>query len=329
MSEKSTSRRNFLSGLTTTLLGLGLTEEAFSETSETRKIICPFPPGGIADKLSRVLAQEANRSNGTVWYVQNTPGAGGLIGSTQAALSPPDGKTILFSPTGVLRTQGGQEAKGSRIDPMRDLEPLLVFGAMPLVCVTRASSDRPTLRSHVERLRASQSPFVYATAGHGSTSHFMGAYVAKRLAVESLHIPYAGSAPTVNAVLGGHVPCAIVDPMLVFGQIQSGDLHPMAISSMGRDPRMPHTQTILEQGISDFEFTSWQGLLMPSGASVQIKTTTAQLFLALAKSENVQSVLHEGFIKSAPMTGQEARTFLKNDHRFYQNLMADLNIVLS
>lgn len=328
MSKTLTSRRGFVSSLTASISGLSFVAEAFAQASEMRKIICPFPPGGIADKLSRIVAQEASRLTGDGWYVKNTPGAGGLIGSTEAALSEPNGKTILFSPTGVFRTKGGKEDAGSRVDPMRDLEPSIIFGAMPLVCVVRATNDRTNLRTYFDRLRASNEPFMYATSGHGSTSHFMGAYIAKRLQLESIHLPFAGSAPTVTAVLGGHVPCAIVDPILAFRGVESGDLHCMAISSLSRDARLPQTETIVEQGLSSFEFTSWQGLLIPSAASPQIKALSGQLFLTLAKSEKLLAVLHEGFIKSSPISGQDAQTFFQKDHRLYQALMAELDIVL-
>jgi tripartite-type tricarboxylate transporter receptor subunit TctC len=330
MTEKLTPRRDFLvSTLTSSLLSLGLLGDSSAQKLELRKIICPFSSGGIADKLSRVISLEASRLSNDSWYVQNIPGAGGLIGSIEAAISEPNGKTILFSPTGVFRTKGGKEDNGSRVDPIRDLEPSIIFGVMPLLCVTSASKDRSNFRTYLNKLRSSNTPFVYATAGHGSTSHFMGEYIAKRFQLESIHVPFAGSAPTVTAVLGGHVPCAIVDPMPVFGHIKNGDLHCMAISSFSRDVRLPHAETIVEQELSSFEFTSWQGLLIASSVSPYIKTQLGQLFRTLSKSEKLITVLHECFIKPNTMSGQAAQTFFKNDHRLYQSLMAELDIVIN
>ena len=330
MSKKSTSRRNFfVSTLTSSLFSLGTVGETFARVSDLRRIICPFSPGGISDKLSRVIAQEASRLDSESWYVQNITGAGGLIGSIEAVISEPNGKTILFSPTGVFRTKGGKEDNGSHVDPIRDLEPSIIFGIMPLLCVTSPSQDRSNFRTYLNRLRASNTPFVYATAGHGSTSHFMGEYIAKRFQLKSIHVPFAGSAPLVTSVLGGHVPCAIVDPMLVFGHIKNGDLHCMAISSISRDARLPHVETIVEQELSNFEFTSWQGLLVASSVSSHIKTQLGQLFLMLSKSEKFLTVLHEGFIKTNAMSGQVAQTFFKKDHRLYQSLMAELDIKIN
>ena len=305
-----------------------MTLEALAKTTTVRKIVCPFSPGGISDKLSRVLALEAAQLTGDTWYVQNITGAGGLVGSNEVALSEPNGQTLLFSPTGVFRTRGGQEDNRSRVVLVRDLEPNIIFGAMPLVCVMRADQVRPNLRTYLAGLRASGAPLIYATSGHGSTSHFMGAYIAKRHQLASVHVPFAGSLPTVTAVLGGHVPFAIVDPMLVFEKIKNGYLHGLAISSSSREPRLPMTNTLLEQGLSTVEFTSWQGLLLPSATPAPIKASATDLFLTLSNSEQVKKVLHEAFIQSVPLTGARVQTFFHNDHRLFQALMLDLQIAI-
>jgi tripartite-type tricarboxylate transporter receptor subunit TctC len=199
---------------------------------------------------------------------------------------------------------------------------------MPLVCVMRADQARPNLRSYLAGLRESGAPLMYATSGHGSTSHFMGAYIAKRHQLASVHVPFAGSLPTVTAVLGGHVPFAIVDPMLVIEHLSNGDLHCLAISSSSREPRLPMTETLSEQGLSAVEFTSWQGLLLPSATPAPIKASSTDLFLNLTKSEQVKKVLHEAFIQSVPLTGARAETFFHNDHRVFQALMSDLQIAI-
>jgi len=321
------SRRRFISTLNA-LFGGHMTLEALAKTPKVRKIVCPFSPGGIADKLSRVLALGAAQLTGDTWYVQNIPGAGGLVGSNEVALSEPNGQTLLFSPTGVFRTRSGQENNRSRVVLVRDLEPNIIFGAMPLVCVMRADQAPPNLRTYLAGLRATGAPLMYATSGHGSTSHFMGAYIAKRHQLASVHIPFAGSLPTVTAVLSGHVPFAIVDPMLVFEYIKNGDLHGMAISSRKREPRLHMTETLFEQDLSAVEFTSWQGLLLPSATPAPIKASATDLFLTLSKSEQVKKVLHEAFIQSVPMTGERVQTFFHNDHRLFQALMSDLEITI-
>ncbi len=327
MKAQYSSRRRFVSAVTA-LLGGHMTLEAFAKTQTVRKIVCPFSPGGISDKLSRVLAQAAAQLTGDTWYVQNIPGAGGLVGSNEVAQSDPNGQTLLFSPTGVFRTRGGQEDNRSRIVLVRDLEPSIIIGAMPLVCVMRADQARPNLRSYLAGLRESGAPLMYATSGNGSTSHFMGAYIAKRHQLASVHVPFAGSLPTVTAVLGGHVPLAIVDPMLVIEHLNNGDMHCLAISSSNREPRLPMTETLSEQGLSAVEFTSWQGLLLPSATPAPIKASATDLFLTLTKSERVKKVLREAFIQSAPLTEARAKTFFHNDHRLFQALMSDLQIAI-
>ena len=286
------SRRHFVATLATASLSWGLGTQALAQIQGTRKIICPFAGGGISDKLSRVVAHEAARLSGENWYVQNTPGAGGLVGMGEALRSEPNGQTILLGAAGVFRTQGRKDPSGFRIDPINDLEPIIILGAMPLVCVMRPSNDRPSLRTYLDQLRASKAPFVYATPGHGSTSHFMGAFIAQHHHLESIHVPFGGSAPSVAAVLGGHVACAIVDPMLVYGQIQSGDLHCLAISSLTRDPRLAQVPSIVEEGTSPYEFTSWQGFFVQSTVPKHTQAALGQLFQQLARSTTIQSFLH-------------------------------------
>jgi tripartite-type tricarboxylate transporter receptor subunit TctC len=321
-------RRNFHSAIAL-LLGQSLLNNSFGKAPNVRRIVCPFAPGGIADTLSRVIAQEASKIVGEHWYVENKPGAGGLIGATEVALSVPNGTTMLYSPAGVIRTHKDGANGGGRFDPVRDLEASVIFGEMPFVCVTQSLRHNLNLKLYFKHLYSSSSSFVYATSGHGSTGHLMGAYMAKRAQLTFVHVPYGGAAPTINAVLGGHVPCAIVDPMLAAPHIENGNLHCMAISSNVRSERMANIETLYEQGLSDITFTSWQGLLAPARIPWDIKKAIIDILMSASASRRLKEVLSEGFVAGTAIYGIEANNYMLQDRQLYQRLITDLDIKLT
>lgn len=291
-----------------------------------RRIICPFAPGGISDRLSRVVAAEAQSRTGETWIVENIGGGGGLIGSARAARNAPDGRTLVLGSAGLFRTQGGRAGSEADFDPLRDLRAVALIGLMPIICVTHPTVTVPTIRSYTDHLRATGTPFVYATTGHASTSHVSGAIIAQQSRLEGVHVPYAGSVPAVSAVLAGHVPCALVDPMPVVPLLAAGTLRAIGISSSPRHPRLADIATFGEQGFEKADLTSWLGFLVPAATPTAIASALSHLLGEVAQSEAVRIVLDAGFINGPSVLGDAAQAHVTDDALTVQRMMSDTGI---
>jgi tripartite-type tricarboxylate transporter receptor subunit TctC len=294
-----------------------------------RRIICPFAPGGISDRISRVVAAEAQSRTGETWIVENIGGGGGLIGSLRAARSAPDGRTVVLAATGVIRTLAGRVSRESDFDPLRDLRAIALIGELPMLCVAQPSVAAPTLREYAEFLRSGRIPFAYASSGHASTSHVIGAVIAQEHGLEVLHVPYAGAAPAVAALLGGHVPCAIVDPMPVASMLSTGSLRALGVSSSTRHSRLPHIATIAELGFQRAALTSWTGFLVAAATPKTVLAMLGQVLSEIMRSDSVRNTLDECFIEGPHVFGDEAQSSVTEDARTFQQMMADTGIVLS
>lgn len=292
-----------------------------------RRILCGFSPGGIADRLCRVFVEEAGKLTGETWVVQNLPGAGGLLATREASRSEPDGTTLLLGPAGVFRTRGGPPE--SAWDPLKQLSALVLVGAMPLGVFVRSVHPARSVQQLLQFSRESGEPLLFATTGHGSSSHLMGEYLARVTRSLTTHVPYAGSALVANALHAGHVPSAILDPMPLEALVRQGHVRCLAISSRKPHRRLPGVPSLREQGLAEQNFSSWQGFFLPSATNEPTRYRLRSLFAALLETEPVQRALLEGYIEGDPLWAEPAQRFVEQDSVQYQRLMAELNIRLT
>lgn len=322
------SRRKFLRVTGGIVVSPVLASPALAAEPIRRRIICPFAPGGISDQISRAVASEAQLRTGETWIVENIGGAGGLIGSSRAARSAPDGRTLVFSGAGLFRTHGGRASNEVDFDPLRDLRAVALVGMLPIICVTRSTVSMSTMRGYTDNLRSTGTPFTYATTGHASTSHVIGAIIAQRSELEGVHVPYAGAVPVVSAVLAGHVPCALVDPMPAVPMLATGSLRAIGVSSSTRHPRLADVATLIEQGFDRVELTSWQGFLVPAATPIAIKSVLGHVLGEAIRSEAVRMALNAGFISGPYLFGDLAQAHVTDDALAVQRMMSDTGIAL-
>ncbi|MFL4977851.1 MAG: Bug family tripartite tricarboxylate transporter substrate binding protein [Xanthobacteraceae bacterium] len=253
---------------------LVLTGSAQPQTTTVR-IVVPYTPGSGPDILSRLMAEQVGRMHGPAILVENRPGGGTLIGTEAAARAAPDGNTLLlvansFVINAVLKRQS--------YDPLTSFEPICHLAATPIVLVVNAASPYRTLADLVAAARGKPGELSLASGGPASSLHVAFEVVKRAADVNMTYVPYGGSAPAINALLGGHVTSVFADYPTIVNQLKSGALRALVTTSPARAEMLPEVPTLAETGLSKYEAEIFYGLVAPAKTPGE---TLAQLSGAL------------------------------------------------
>src|SRR5262245_38237254 len=228
------------------------------------KLVVPFSPGGTADTLGRVFAQALSERLGQQVYVENRAGAGGMSASAQVARAEPDGYTLLVS--GVAsHVIAPVLSSRSEYDPIRDFSHIAYFGGPPIVVVAHPSLGVRTFEQLLALLRGGPEPLSYGSPGVGTQGHLVAAYLAQKLDLKLVHVPYKGANPAMFDLLGGHIKLASTTWTTALSHIEAGAVVPIAVTAKQRLARFPAVPTFVELGLPDLIATTWFSLSGPPG----------------------------------------------------------------
>ncbi|HVP89483.1 MAG TPA: tripartite tricarboxylate transporter substrate binding protein [Casimicrobiaceae bacterium] len=249
------------------------------------RIIVPFPAGGPADALARIVGERLAQSLGKPFVIENKAGAGGNIGMEQGARAAPDGYTLTLAPVGNLTVAPALYAK-LPYDPVKDFAPITVLAVVPNVLIVHPSVPAKTVAELVALAKAKPGSLNYASPGNGSIPH-LAAELFKRVAgVDVVHVPFNGVAPATNAVLSGEVQMFFAQSSSALPQWRAGKVVALGVATRKRLASAPELPTIAEQGFPDFEATSWYGLVAPAGTpSSIVERLHGEIVRALALPE--------------------------------------------
>ena len=225
-------------------------------------LVVPYPPGGTADILARAIGQKLSEKLGQTVIVENKAGAGTAIGTRFVAEAPADGHTLLMGTVSSHAINPAMTKVG--YDPVRDFAPVAALGAIPFVLVTQPSSPFRTLSDVLAAAKAEPGRIGYASAGPGTSNHLAGEMAAGTAGVQLLHVPYKGSAPALNDVLGGHVPLMFDLVTTAAPNIRQGRLKALAVTGTSRSPLLPDVPTAAESGLPGYEVTAWFAVFAPA-----------------------------------------------------------------
>ncbi len=228
------------------------------------RLICPFPPAGAVDIASRAIANELSKILGQPVTVENRPGAGGNIGGVEAVRSAPDGRTLFMTTSGINAINPALYAK-MPFDPIKDLEPVVALVSLSNVLVVHPSVKANSVADVIAMARAEPGKMTYASSGSGTSIHMSGEMFKYLTKVDILHIPYKGSAPAMNDLLGGQVMMMFDNIPSALPQIKAGKLRALAVTGARRDPLLPDVPTVAEAGVAGYESGVWFGLAVPAG----------------------------------------------------------------
>ena len=227
------------------------------------RLVCPFPPGGAVDIASRAIAQELTKTLGQPVTVDNKPGAGGNIGGADVARSAPDGYTIFMTTSGIQAIKPALYAT-MPFDPNKDLAPVSALVSLNNVLVLHPSVKANSVAEVIALAKAQPGAINYASSGSGTSIHMSGEMFRSLTNVTMTHIPYKGSAPALNDLLGGQVMMMFDNIPSAIPHIKSGKLRALATTGAKRDPLLPDLPTVAETGVAGYESGVWFGLAVPA-----------------------------------------------------------------
>jgi tripartite-type tricarboxylate transporter receptor subunit TctC len=227
------------------------------------RLVCPFPPGGAVDIASRAIAQELSKNLGQPVTVDNKPGAGGNIGGAEVARANPDGYTIFMTTSGIQAINPALYAK-MPFDPNKDLAPVSALVSLNNVLVLHPSVKANSVSEVIALAKSQPGAINYASSGSGTSIHMSGEMFKSLTNVNMTHIPYKGSAPALNDLLGGQVMMMFDNIPSAIPHIKSGKLRALATTGAKRDPLLPDLPTLAEAGVSGYESGVWFGLAVPA-----------------------------------------------------------------
>jgi tripartite-type tricarboxylate transporter receptor subunit TctC len=227
------------------------------------RIVVPFPPGGPADVLGRLLAERLAEGWGQPVIVENRGGAGGNIGAEAVARAAPDGHTLLLCASSHV--QGAALYSRLPFDPIRDFTPIAQLAYYSLVLVVHPSVSATTLAAFEALLRANPGQVTITSAGVGTPTHLTAELFRSRTGVEFTHVPFGGAAPAHAALLGGQVQAMFHNPVMAVPAVQAGRLRALATTGAVRAVALPEVPTLAESGYPCFDSGTWYAVLGPAG----------------------------------------------------------------
>lgn len=279
------------------------------------RLIVPFSAGGPSDVLARAFARHLSAGIGQPVVVENRGGAGGAIGIDAVAKAAPDGYTLGFAHTGTTAINPHVMAKHP-YDPLTELTPLTPIVAYANVLVVNAALPVRTVAELVAWSKANPAAATFASGGNGTSNHLAGELLKVITGAPLTHVPYKGSGPAMNDVLGGNVASMFDIPVTVLPHAKSGRIRPVAILSSRRSSVMPDVPTMREAGFPGFEEAGsdlWFGVVAPPQMpAALLERIHAETVAAVRKPEMQETIKAMGY-EPWTMSPAEFRTFIRND----------------
>ena len=307
------------------VLAAALVDPSWAQSNRPIHVIVPFPPGGAADVLARVLAQQIGDADNQTIVVDNRPGAGASIAYDLAARAAPDGATIVVASNSVVINP---LLKKVNYDPVTSYEPICNLVSSPMIFVVNSASSYRTIGDLIAAAHEKPGTLTIGSLGPGTTLDIAIAQFKRVTKSDMIFVPFAGGAPTVNALLGRQIDAALVNYSEGVAQIKAGKLRALATASAQRIKPMPDLPTVAESGYPGFESEVWLGLLAPAHTPAPDIARLGTLFSAALKApEPMQKLLAVGLYPIG-QCGKEFANFIRAKHDEYDRIIREANIKL-
>jgi tripartite-type tricarboxylate transporter receptor subunit TctC len=304
-----------------TAIASAFTPAVPSASAQTIRMVVPFPPGGGADTLARVVAEQMGRANGLTTVIENRPGAGTAIATEAVSRAAPDGKTILLVANSFVINPA---LKTVNYDPLTSFEPVCLLTESPNVIAVNSTSPYRSLPDLVSAARARPGELTMALQGPGTSQH-VGFEKLKRAAnMEMIEVPFTGSAPAVTALLGEHVTSLFANYPSAMEQIRSGRLRALAIASKARTSTAPDIPTIAELGFANYEEENvWFGVVVPARTSQEKIAQLVTWIKAVMQAPDVEARLATLELHPSVLCGTDFVAYLRRQRDEYQRVVRD------
>jgi len=301
--------RSFLAVLAAAAFATGASAQQYP--NKPVHLINPWTPAGPAELLTRLVGMKMAESLGQPFIVENKPGANGTIGATFVAKSAPDGYTILFSHVGPMAISPAVVDK-MPYDTLKDFEPVTQVASGALVLLVRNDIPITNLKELVAYGKANQGKMSCGSVGPASTSHLACELFHILGGVQTIHVPYKGSAPVITDMLGGQISIAFLNIAGAMPQMRANQIRPVAVTTLKRSGVLPDLPTMNET-MPGFEVNSWYGMMAPAGTPKAIVQTLQREVAKALKAPDVAEKLKEFGLDPVGNTPEEHAAQLRAD----------------
>lgn len=276
--------------------------------------VVPYAPGGTADTLSRMIAEQLGPKLGTTVVVVNRPGASGVIGQTSVAQAPGDGYTVLYDATPYSINPHLQKLP---YDPQKDLQPVMLVGLTPMLLAVPKHSPFKTVQDFVKAAKAAPGKYTFGSGGQGTVQYMGAELFLQGAGVKSMHVPYKSGGPALQAVMAGEVDFGFGNLPALSPHVKSGMLRPLAITSATRNPNYAEVPTIAETAVKGYEVHEWNGIFAPAGTPPEVVRRLNTALREVLESTHLKARIYALGSRVIASSPEEFRQFLaKEDARW-------------
>ena len=274
-------------------------------------LVIPFPPGGPTDAMARTLAAEMQDRLGQPMIVENRAGAGGNIGAEYVARAAPDGQTLLFGTSGPLAINASLYRKVN-YDPVKSFAPVIQVGHLPNILVVNPSVPAKNVKELIAYAKANPNKLSYASSGNGASSHLAGVLFNASAGVDLQHIPYKGTGPALNDLLGGQVSMSFTDVLTALPYVKTGKLRALGVTTTERSQALPDVPTVAEQGVPGYDVSVFFGIVAPAGTPPDRIAKLNKAFVDVLATPKVKQLFASQGLEPAPSsTPQQLGKFIQ------------------
>lgn len=309
-------------GLSIAALGAAI-PTVLAETYPNRPItwVVPFPPGGLADIGSRMIAKKLSENLGQTVVIENKPGAGGIVGAEAVANAKPDGYTFVYGAAAPMAVNVSLHKRLS-YDPLTSFEPVHGITMSPLIIATNPSKPYKTFKEFIDYAKKNPGKLNFSSPGIGTAHHLAGELISISTGIRMQHVPYKGAAPAMADVLSGAIDVMFDNLIPVKNQLESGALLPLAVTSAERLPSLPNVPTTAELGFPDIVISSWATIAFPAKTPQPIVDRMAGAVADVMKDPEIVKYFQDG--GAIIMTGiskDKLRAFYKSEIEKFRKLV--------
>lgn len=300
------------------------THSVFADTWLDRPIrmVVPYPPGGATDFSARVYSEQIGKILGKPVVVENRAGAAGEIGAQLVAASAPDGYTVLMGALGSLAINSLLPSKQQQYQFPDAFDGVSMATSTPLAVVVRAGLPVNNIKELIELARENPGTLTYGSAGYGSSQHMTGEKFQQVTGIELLHVPYRGSGPALNDLLGGQVDIVFDTMPTLMGHAGNENIRFLAVTTAERAASLPDIPTLQEEGVTDFDVSTRYVLVAPKGTPVHILERLSGAMQQAAEQAGVQAAMKSQGADALTMTPAATYAALGDEVAIWKDVAA-------
>jgi tripartite-type tricarboxylate transporter receptor subunit TctC len=296
---------------------------AVSQMARTIRIVVPFPAGGSADNLARLLAEEIGRTRGVNLVTENRPGAGTVVASEAVSRAAPDGNTLLIVANSFVINPS---LKKLNYDPFVSFAPVCHLVSSPLIIAVNSDAPYRSLAELVNAAHAKPGELTMASVAPATTQHIAFEMLKRVADINMIHVPYPGGAPAVTALLGGHVTAVIANYSEVEAYLAAGRLRALATASRQRIQAAPDLPTVAESGYPNYESEVWFGIVATDKTPPETISQLAGWFRAALQSASIKEKLQQQEMYPVGACGTDFAAHLRQQFDAYARVIREADI---